>query len=199
MIGQEPRRYPSAKYHDSMTCPQCGNAMPEGTRCPTCGATLASPPKTTGGGALRWLMIIAALFVVFIVIARQRTPIPGTAASVAPVRGWYADAPGYEAAVNAQAASKQPILLYFHTSWCGWCKQLELDVFDSAQFKSRYAQILKVKVNAEDGSPNRSLTSDFNVSGYPTVFLIRSDGRREHLSGYSPPDVYFARIDEALR
>ena len=187
------------KYHDSMSCPQCGNPMPEGTMCPTCGATLASPPKTTGGGALRWLMIIAALFVVFIVIARQRTPIAGTAASVAPVGGWYADAPGYEAAVSAQAASKQPILLYFHTSWCGWCKQLELDVFDSAQFKSRYAQMLKVKINAEEGSRNRSLTSDFSVSGYPTVFLIRGDGRREHLSGYSPPDVYFARIDEALR
>jgi thiol:disulfide interchange protein len=174
--------------------------MQQGTWCATCGATLPSPAKRQGVSPLFWLGIIAVGFVVFLVVAKQLKPhVAATAASVAPVNGWYADAPGYEAASSAQAASKQPMLVYFHTSWCGWCKQLELDVFGTPQFQSRYGDMLKVKIDAEEGSQNRSLTSDFSVSGYPTVFLIRGDGRRERLAGYSPPDVYFTRIDDALR
>jgi thiol:disulfide interchange protein len=174
--------------------------MAQGTWCATCGATLPPTPAPRGGGALLWLGIIAVAFVVFLVVAKQLTPhVAATAASVAPVDGWYADARGYEAASSAQAASKQPMLVYFHTSWCGWCKQLELDVFGTPQFQSRYGNMLKVKIDAEAGSQNRSLTSDFSVTGYPTVFVVRGDGHREPLPGYSPPDVYFARIDEALR
>ena len=103
--------------------------------------------------------------------------------------------------ISTQVRSRQPA---FGT--CGFTRlSVKRDCLtqkrlkSSPQFKSRYSQILKVKIDAEDGSPNRSLTSDFSVSGYPTVFLIRGDGRREHLSGYSPPEVYLARIDEALR
>lgn len=110
---------------------------------------------------------------------------------------WYHGASGYERAVNEQKASGKPILLYFHTDWCGWCKKLESDVFTSNAFDSRFGSALKVKVNPDDSRAERELTSRYGVRGYPTVYVIAGGEARQPVVGYLPADEYVAALQAA--
>ena len=38
---------------------------------------------------------------------------------------WEHGASGYHLALEEAKAAEEPLIIYFHTSWCGWCEKLD--------------------------------------------------------------------------
>lgn len=92
----------------------------------------------------------------------------------------------FDAALEASAQSGKPILADFTGSdWCGWCVKLKKDVFETSEFK-QWARdnviLLELDYPKRSSQPvaikrqNAELKSRYNISGYPTVLLLNSDG-----------------------
>lgn len=94
---------------------------------------------------------------------------------------WYTD---LAVAHKKSEESKKPIFAFFTGSdWCGWCKMLQKNVFAKQAFIewAKKEVILleldfpkRVPQKREQQIQNQNLQRTLGVSGYPTVWLIRS-------------------------
>ncbi len=99
---------------------------------------------------------------------------------------------------NSLSKSKNiPILIFFTGSdWCGPCKMLVADVFESERFKelSDSEFVLyeadfprnKNLVSNSQRSDNLKLKNKYNVNSYPTIVIVDSKGKElGKLKGYN--------------
>jgi len=112
--------------------------------------------------------------------------------------GWYDGASGYERALTDQKTSGKPVIVYFHTAWCGYCRQLDKDVFSSSTFSQRYGSALKVSINPEKGRSEAAIARQFGIHGFPTVFVMTSKGTSAAIVGYGDADFFYTRLEHAL-
>ena len=86
---------------------------------------------------------------------------------------WLTGASGYEDAVRRRQASSAPLVLYFFTDWCPYCKAVDRDLFSSAE-ADRYMSraVVRVRINPESGDAERRLADQFKVTGYPTFLVL---------------------------
>jgi thioredoxin-related protein len=92
---------------------------------------------------------------------------------------WYTD---LAKAQEASKSSKKPIFAFFTGSdWCGWCHKLERDVFSKTQFidwAQKNVVLLELdfprnkQLTPELTQQNFSLQQQFQVQGYPTIWLF---------------------------
>lgn len=54
------------------------------------------------------------------------------------------------------------MLVYFYTDWCPYCRSLD-GVFQSKNFRTRYASMVKVKINPETGWREHALADRFHI------------------------------------
>jgi thiol-disulfide isomerase/thioredoxin len=109
---------------------------------------------------------------------------PSDAPRILITRDWQRGADGY-ARAEGERDSGAPMLVYFYTDWCGYCRRLDERLLSSADVE-RYLgeRVAKVRVNPEEGSAERALSRQFGVKGYPTLFLMGLDGVRLPISPY---------------
>lgn len=108
-----------------------------------------------------------------------------SAASMAAESGWLTD---YEAAKKQAKEENKPILINFTgTDWCGWCIKIEKEIFSKEEFKAYAKENLilmevdfpeKKKQSDEVKAQNKVLDKEFKIEGYPTIFLIDSEGKK---------------------
>lgn len=197
-----------------MNCPKCDAliAGARATECPSCGVVLekamgstsrryapTTPAASPGSATVVSPRLIFAVVMLVIgvtwAVARR-----GKEESAAARAGWYFGAAGYERAAAEQKNNGAPVLLYFYTDWCGWCKRLDSDVFASPEFQQRYGSMLKVKVNAERKGPDRNLALEYGVGGFPAVYILSTrTSERQLINGYAEPAAYMAQIDRYAR
>ena len=99
--------------------------------------------------------------------------------------GWLHD---YEAAKKQAKEEGKPIFINFTgTDWCGWCIRLEKEVFSQEEFKKYAAESLvlvevdfpkKKEQSAELRAQNDALDKQFEIQGYPTLFLLDAEGKK---------------------
>jgi len=87
-----------------------------------------------------------------------------------------------------------PILAFFTGSdWCGWCKRLKAEVFDTDAFRSWAADhVVLLELDFPRSTPlpaelrrqNEALKERYGVDAYPTVLFLDADGERLGRSGY---------------
>lgn len=97
----------------------------------------------------------------------------------------------YEAAKKQAKEEGKAIFINFTGSdWCGWCIRLEKEVFTQDEFKEYASDNLvlveidfpkKKEQSAEVKKQNKALDKAFKIEGYPTLFLLDSEGKK--LSG----------------
>lgn len=101
-----------------------------------------------------------------------------------PVSGsWRTGASGYEEAAAEAKASGAPLVLYFYTDWCGFCRRLDSTYLSSPEVQGFLSSAAKARVNPESGAPERELASRFGVRGYPVFLVFPASGggpRRVH-------------------
>ena len=135
----------------------------------------------------------SALLLVTVVMAGMWT----TNAS-AQVRGydseWFIDQPA-QAQNQAKSSNKYMFLFFTGSDWCGWCDKLDDEVFEESYFKDEIKKefvLLALDYPRNRYQPddvkaaNKRLKDQFNITGYPTVYLTDSDGNPFAKSGYRP-------------
>ena len=105
--------------------------------------------------------------------------------------------PNFELAQNKSKIDNKKMLIYFTGSdWCGPCKMLDVDFFESDEFKviaTKEFILYKADsprnvdlVTATQKKDNRILKSKFNIFSYPTIVLIDSNGKLlNKMKGYN--------------
>lgn len=101
-----------------------------------------------------------------------------------------------EAVVRAKAESKV-LFVDFFTTWCPPCKLLDATTWkDTAVADWLRTRTVALKIDAEK---NRELAQRFEVSGYPTLILIRPDGTViDRFSGYLDARAFLDRFSASL-
>jgi thioredoxin-related protein len=111
--------------------------------------------------------------------------IASSSLALAGSKGWETN---WEAAKAKSKAENKPILINLTGSdWCGWCIKLEKEVFSSKEFQEFAAANVvlfeadfpkKKAVPAELKAQNEILKKEYLASGYPTVYLLDSEGKK---------------------
>jgi thiol-disulfide isomerase/thioredoxin len=118
--------------------------------------------------------------------AARRAPIeaaPPRAVPSLPTFPWSEGANGFRSASNEQRASGSPMLLYFRTDWCPYCKQFDREVLPASGVSAAIAPAVKVRIDPEKGVDEEAIAKKFGVTGYPTLLLVAKDGAAPvHLS-----------------
>lgn len=117
--------------------------------------------------------------------------------------GWENGARGYESALEDARRDGQPIIVYFNTEWCPWCRQLNEKYLPDSRVRSVLREFVKVSVNPEDGDSERRLFEQFGGGGYPGFFVVlpTMDARPLKLSPFKkdgpwPPERFAEEIRE---
>ena len=86
--------------------------------------------------------------------------------------GWYHDAAGYMRGFAEHDLDGTPLLVYFGTSWCGYCRVFEAQIIGSPDARRCFQSVVKVEIDPDHGGAERALADRFGVRGYPSVFVI---------------------------
>ncbi|MFN7139087.1 MAG: thioredoxin family protein [Limisphaerales bacterium] len=119
---------------------------------------------------------------------------------------WNTDV--YAALKQAQAQDKGILLYFTGSDWCGWCKRLKSEVFETAEFKKFAASNLVLveldfprnrAQSAAQKAANKKLAENYKIEGYPTVILLDKFGRIRKRTGYQRggPQPYINSLMEA--
>ncbi len=98
---------------------------------------------------------------------------------------WLTDVPA--ALAKAKAENKIVLLDFTGSDWCGWCKKLKAEVFDTPQFAA-FAKVNFIMVeldyprsipqSEELKQANAQLAKQYDIHGYPTVILLNGAGEQ---------------------
>ena len=118
----------------------------------------------------------------------------------------------YDAALRWATAQNKLVLADFSGSdWCGWCKKLDKEVFDTDEFRAgaKDKYILLMIDTPRDQSllsetakkQNPELVEKYRVEGFPTVLLLDAQGEELFRTGYEKggPLKYLKMLEEEVK
>jgi thiol:disulfide interchange protein len=106
--------------------------------------------------------------------------VPSSEAIPEVLGSWYEGALGYEFAVEEARNSQRPMMVYFRTDWCGYCKQFEEKLLSTDTVQSYFDEVVTVTLNPEAGPNEARIASAYRVQGFPAIFMHSSDQTKVH-------------------
>lgn len=92
----------------------------------------------------------------------------------------------WESAAAESSSTGKPVMLFFTGSdWCGWCKRLKREVFDTSEFQSwASSKVVLLELDFPRNKPqsaqvkaaNQRLAQKFGVRGYPSIYFANAKG-----------------------
>jgi len=98
-----------------------------------------------------------------------------------------------EAKKKAAQEKKDLLLNFTGSDWCGWCVKLDREVFDQSRFVEEVPkQFVLVEIDYPRGkvlpddirAQNEKLKKEFEIPGFPTIYLADAQGRPYAQTGY---------------
>ena len=84
---------------------------------------------------------------------------------------WMQDAAGLYQAIRTLEEKAQPMVVYFYTDWCGYCRQFERELLGTSEVKEYFSKVLTVRINPENGAEERQVADYYGVNGFPGFFV----------------------------
>jgi thiol-disulfide isomerase/thioredoxin len=122
---------------------------------------------------------------------------------------WLQGADGLYGALESlkETDTAPPMVVYFYTDWCGYCRQFERELLGTVPVKKYFEEVLAVRINPEQGAEERQIADYYGVSGYPAFFVHSNKSKtlsrieRMRLEGGQPrlmtPDEFIAAVRTA--
>ncbi len=102
----------------------------------------------------------------------------------------------YDEGMRNASESGRPAMVYFHTEWCTYCKEMDNDTFSTERIATRSRQFTPIIV---DGDERQDLVDRYGVDGYPTVVFVDEDENELHRAvGYRNAEDFRADMNTAL-
>ena len=112
-----------------------------------------------------------------------------------------------QALLRASTESKRVLLDFTGSDWCGWCKRLHSEIFQTQQFRDYAGENLVLveldfprnkHQSRELKEQNRKLQQKFGISGFPTLIILDSTGNKIGQMGYmrGGPVPFLTALDE---
>lgn len=145
------------------------------------------------------MMFMSAMLAgAFVVQAKTSTP-----------EGWIDD---YDLALKRAAEENKYIVADFSGSdWCGWCKKLDREVFDTEVFRKgaadKYVLLMidspsdKKLLSEKAAKQNPGLVDKYGIRGFPTVLILDAKGEKVAKLGYQKggPEKYLKLLESSVK
>lgn len=101
-------------------------------------------------------------------------------------------------ALRQAKVKKEPLLVYFHTSWCSWCIELDNKVFSDEDVIERSGDFVTIRIDGDLPQSAADL-GRYTVSSYPTILVLSSDGNvLGRLAAFRPATAFLEFLDASL-
>ncbi len=84
--------------------------------------------------------------------------------------------PGMDKAFAKSVAENKPIFVDTYTDWCGWCKHMDKEIFSDADVATYFNENFLCMNIDGDAESSASFISKYEVSGYPCLLILDSEG-----------------------
>lgn len=102
------------------------------------------------------------------------------------INGWPNGTASYKKIHTAASKDQRPLLVYFYTDWCSYCKRLNREYIKSALFQELSGGLYKVQINPEKSrKAERLFKVKYQGTGYPTV-IVSIPGLSKQFRKYHP-------------
>ena len=114
-------------------------------------------------------------------------PLAGAASAPPPptVGGPWLDTAEFEFAERQQRETGAPLLVYFRTDWCGYCRRLEQGLLAEPAVESYLSDaVVRCRVNPDESAEAKAIARRYGVTGYPTLYLVAAGAAPVRVSTY---------------
>lgn len=108
---------------------------------------------------------------VLIVLGLALLAAPASPSSGLPTQSWYEGADGMERAIAEARQHEKPLIVYFRTDWCGYCRQFENELLATEEVEIFMNKVVRVTINPETGPREADLANMYGVQGFPAIFV----------------------------
>ncbi|KPJ59869.1 MAG: hypothetical protein AMJ46_09575 [Latescibacteria bacterium DG_63] len=97
---------------------------------------------------------------------------------------WMSD---YTSGLERARIERKPVMIDFYTSWCYYCKVLDVRTYTDKEIIELSDQLVSLKINAER---ERQLARDYFIRAYPIIVFLSREGREiKRVYGYQSPSA----------
>jgi thiol:disulfide interchange protein DsbD len=110
--------------------------------------------------------------------------------------------PYSEKRLSEAKANGMPVIMDFYADWCIPCMELDRNTFTNVEVTKEAKEFVRLKVDLThfDSPEAEALRKKYNISGVPTIVVLKSDGE-EHtesrIVGFVPPDDFVKKLKSA--
>ena len=103
-----------------------------------------------------------------------------------------------DTAFSTAKTANKPVFLFWTAAWCPPCNHVKSTIFVRDDFVTKSRAFVPVYVDGDTPS-GQALSKRFNVSGYPTMLLLKADGQEvTRLEGSVEPNKYMQLLEYGL-
>lgn len=85
---------------------------------------------------------------------------------------WLDGANGYARGMEQAQSTGKPMLVYFYTDWCPYCRKFENNLLPQPEVKKALENFIQIRINPEKGAREGRLADQYRVRGYPSVYFF---------------------------